>query len=894
MSSDEAGSSPFLGVDRAKIVQGILEVYDRVRTTGESHWISIEAPSGWGKTRLVQEFYAELVKHCQSASDDPPYWPSRINETESRSGHDIEARRKQLFPEVWHVPGSLPTFGWWGIACSLRNGIPSVALAEDLAQFEGHAPYLDDAWHVATSEGLRRLPWKHSFRAAGQEAAMEVIGAALEAAVGTAVPGLGFAKWIGDQTVSSVRSSRERVQRSAASASIGRDHSALVDGLAGKLTKLGQAGIPTVIFVEDAQFADETLSEFLENLMRLKSSALIITTAWSGFAQQKEVLAGVFGHHSPGDDSYSQRKFRIQHDSESLPAPFPEAISLQSLLLSEREELVRFYFPDADDRTCRELAGKYENPLALELVCTMPRFLIKFPQGDLLLTSEEIADLPSTVKDLYRHIWKLLPDEIRKALSLATLGIPQLISPDLGRSVQWHDPSLAWAAKRLEPLADLSDTLLGDSATFSWAKQLSNRLSQFHESAQMGVASEDNRYYIDADVHPLLAQVVSALLVGDGLSTEPEINHAADTVIALHCRGVEVAPEALVLATTIQLELVSGYPKDVANLVQIAQFALGRSKHPSDRTRDLRHQLGTALLELDRSEEAAVLFEEVVAELEQAGRRFTSASFDARNNLACSYANCGGLEQAILVSEALIEDQGRFEGFDSTQVMSTRNNLAFFYGEIGQTDKAIALCEEVLAGQGRTQPEHASDTLSTQANLASLYSADGRVQQALAMGERVVFGREATLGPKHVHTLSARGNLAVFYNDADHSSKAIALSEALLKDREEIQGSNHPETLNERNLLATYYDSAGRVAEAIAYSRELVQDQILHLGPDHPDTLSTRFNLGCFLGRAGNTQEAIDIFSALLPDRERVLGAEHPGTISVFENLRYLSALDED
>jgi tetratricopeptide (TPR) repeat protein len=886
--------SPFVGADRALVVDGLVKVFERVRKTRESHWVSIEAPSGWGKTRLVQEFYAELVKHCQNDPDVPPYWPSQISESIGSTAKDLEIRRKQLFPEVRHVPGSLPTFAWWGVGCSLRNGIPSVALAEDMAQFEGHAPYLDDAWRIAMASGIRGLPWKSASRAAGEEVVMEVAGAVLEAAIGSAVPGLGFVKWIGERTISSVRSSNERSERLVTSPQIGRDHSGLVDEISEKLTKLGRGGIPVVVFVEDAHFAHETLVDLLQNLMAPSSSVLIITTAWSGFIQENDALADVLERAVSKVDNRSTVVTRIKHDSVQLPPPFPEIVSLESLLPEDRERLVRFYYPHADADTCAALAVRYENPLALELVCTMPRIRDRFPDGGLVLTPKEIANLPGTVKGLYNELWKHLPDEVRKALSLAALGIPQLISPSLGRSAQWHHPSLSGAARRLEPLGNTADILLDESAAFSWAKHLSDRLGQFHQPGQMNVASEDDSYFDGAAVHPLLAEIASGQLLGDDLATENEIQHAADTVFALHDGGFSVDPEALVLAATMRLELVSGYPKEVAETVHVAEIVLNGAGKNSRRARDLRHQLGTALLELGRSAEATVLFEGVVAELEQAGSSFSSAGFIARNNLACSYADSGLIDEAIICCEELIDDHGQFEGIDPAEMLSTRNNLAFFYGEVGRVPEAITLCEALLSEQEQMPAADDPDTLSTRANLASLYRAGGRVDEALATGERVVLGRVAVLGPKHAHTLSARGNLGIFYSDAGRLDEAIKVSQALLRDRDEIQGGDHPETLNERSLLAQYYNAAGRFDEAMRCGKDVLRDQLLYLGSDHPDTLISRFNIACFHGQAGHTDTAIEMFKALLPDRERVLGMSHPGTISVRENLSYLTAMSSN
>ena len=62
---------PFVGDDRVALVEWIEDLFGR----GSSYWVSLEAPSGWGKTRLIHEFYKLLVAQHQA---DGRYWPPSI------------------------------------------------------------------------------------------------------------------------------------------------------------------------------------------------------------------------------------------------------------------------------------------------------------------------------------------------------------------------------------------------------------------------------------------------------------------------------------------------------------------------------------------------------------------------------------------------------------------------------------------------------------------------------------------------------------------------------------------------------------------------------------------------------------------------------------------------
>ena len=90
------------------LVDGLVSVYKRVLSGGGPCLVSLEAPSGWGKTRVGREFYARLAADRQS---EPRYWPAVIE--------DPDQCRKAVRPARFERPGgSLPKFFWWGIACS--------------------------------------------------------------------------------------------------------------------------------------------------------------------------------------------------------------------------------------------------------------------------------------------------------------------------------------------------------------------------------------------------------------------------------------------------------------------------------------------------------------------------------------------------------------------------------------------------------------------------------------------------------------------------------------------------------------------------------------------------------------------------------------------------------
>ena len=45
----ERPQPPLLGASRIRLVDGLLALVDEVQQTGTTRWVSLEAPTGWGK-----------------------------------------------------------------------------------------------------------------------------------------------------------------------------------------------------------------------------------------------------------------------------------------------------------------------------------------------------------------------------------------------------------------------------------------------------------------------------------------------------------------------------------------------------------------------------------------------------------------------------------------------------------------------------------------------------------------------------------------------------------------------------------------------------------------------------------------------------------------------------
>ncbi|WP_177419504.1 hypothetical protein [endosymbiont of Lamellibrachia barhami] len=474
---------PFVGESRLLLVDGLVTLFDQVNERNESCWVSIEAPSGWGKTRVAQEFYARLA-----ARQEQHYWPATILEASDVDSLDVSARRKRVFPNPQYFkrpPGSLPNFMWWGIACDMRNGVASQTLLEDLQQLDAHKIYLEATWAAHASFKEKRFPTlaaaKQALSDVVEEAASAGLGEVIEQVSGATVPGLGLIVKLGRWGIGKTKTSCETKEKLLAGGKLddGSNRDDLLEDIVATVAKMARPGLPTVVFVEDFHKATPLMEELVERLVRTNAALLIITTSWPG-----ELDFGGTPQKLFADDFLKSRILRIQTGTE-LPDLFHSGASMDELPKQALREIILSYYPHTDEETLEHLASRYNNPLPLELVCTMPVYQDNFAaNGKLKLSAQEIDALPIEVEDLYRELWKALPIEAQQALALATLAIPEQDSA-------WHSHLIQSAIQQCDGIGNhkaIARMLETDRIPHGWARFIETWLRRFNEPDQLHIA----------------------------------------------------------------------------------------------------------------------------------------------------------------------------------------------------------------------------------------------------------------------------------------------------------------------------------------------------------------------------------------------------------------------
>ena len=880
-------SSPFCGESRRLLVDGLVSVFDQVCSDGGPCLVSLEAPSGWGKTRVAREFYARLA----AGQSEPRYWPAAIE--------DPDQGRKAVRPARFERPGgSLPEFFWWGIACGARNGVPTSLLRVDLEQLYGHAESLEDACRDLGSAGGRLRPMlARARRVVAEEVAQEGAAAAVGEVAAAAVPFVGILARLAAMGVKGHQARRQDQARIAASSVPGESaDSDIVDEAVALLRDVCRRGLPVVVFVEDLHLADAMLLELLDKLLCVEGPIMVISTTWPDKIDTKDKLVELL-------ESHRDRLHRVGHTKvveDGAAGPFPPGAGLTELDEQARQQIVRSYYPEVGADVLQALTDRYQNPHAVETACQLLKEWHPGPRPD--ITPDDVTHLPLEIVDLYLAIWNEIPKETRIALAVAHTITPTNISgtnvsdPELWRAGgdnRWTQAVLHDVINSLGLLdrEGVLKELANAPHAYAWVRVIDDYLRSFAESVQSDIVQDVRPRLLASalgtrDAHEQILNVLAAALT-DGLEDHPDTINRARTILVLHAEGFLSAPAVVAHAINAILRDLQDAPRELPERVRLYQVYRTLDPHqvPTQTQFEIRDSGAGALGESGNTKDAIAAFEVLLADQVREMGADNPSTLRTRNNLACWLGEAGRVDEAIAAFEVLLADQVRELGADNPSTLTTRNNLAGWLGRAGRVDEAIAAFEVLLADQVRELGADNPSTLTTRNNLASCLGRAGRVDEAIAAIEVLLADQVRELGADNPSTLRTRNNLASFLGEAGRVDEAIAAFEVLLADQVRELGADNPSTLTTRNNLAGWLGEAGRFDEAIAAFEVLLADQVRELGADNPSTLTTRNNLALRLGEAGRFDEAIAAFEVLLADQVRELGADNPSTLTTRNNL---------
>ena len=420
-------------------------------------------------------------------------------------------------------------------------------------------------------------------------------------------------------------------------ADLGSAGDSVADELGPALERLGAAGLPLIIVVEDLHEADETLVGLLVRLLVAQSSrVLLVTTCWPGLlAEPGRPCSVLLGR------STEERVRRV------------DAAGLPNLSLQDRVQLCQAVLPKLGEEGAGILAKRYSNPWALQLACSSGAVQRGLARGS--LTSSAVDSLPSDIGDLFRLLWSELPAGVRGALMLSVLSAPTSVGLSLNFGEDRWDPALVQAALSTEGwLREHARELIADldlaEDAYSWVQTVDEWLQRFHDPAQREVALTAAQAEYGQDERLALYSALTQRLGDDARLSEAQRAHGDRLLLALAAEGFLPVDHLSVVPAAARVCQVLGHQVEVKGLKQA---------------------LGIAEMILQAAPDGD---EGVIGPWVQ-----------LRSTRARTLGRLGRHAAAVEANRQLLADQERVLGPDAPDTLTTRNNLAYWQERQGDT-----------------------------------------------------------------------------------------------------------------------------------------------------------------------------------------------------------------
>lgn len=837
----------------------------------------LEAESGWGKTRLVQEFY-KLLAEGQS---EPGYWPPSIigaagaNMVMLDSGdRDPSLRRKLIYPQVVKPPlDALPQYLWLGMSAqqSTTGAFLSV-LDFELRQLDLHRDALVQAIAPSLPKRLQQM-WRQGRQKEFWEAVAGDLTSLAAGGVGAGLLPIGVLAFLAKTALGGGK----RQDQSSKSAV------AIADELARDIGVFANAdsGVPVIIAVEDLQWADAGLIHLITEMVGSQTGPVfVIATAVAGELTLEQIA-------SFEERIAASRRSRVDLTREVGVLSREESLALVAELLEgvtahQRELLV----------------DKYQNPYVLEIVCADGRVRDLARAGR--LSEQAIRRLPSRVKDFWRRSFESLAPQIQEAFELAVLSSPASISDSFSSSQPRWDGDLpgeamgdlTWAAP-LRPL--LPDALDDQAASRAWYRRRDTWVRFFHERGKFEVVRELalERFGADADDKSSEYWATLARWIDPA---DPSIDEArrlfrAEVLVSVTMKGVLPWSDKA-LASADMLIAASLSSEDAQSLRFIVSLA-DAVQDASIERRAARHvRAAQCLQRLGRPEEAITRLEGLIAELVAEFGDRSEQTFSARLQLGDAQMGAGRGQDAYNTLAALLTDEAASLDAEDERLLTARGYLAEAAGQCERFREAAHLYQGVIDQRRLSQGDEDPDTIHDRTALIR-WLVEVDAPSALTHARALLEHCEAIFPELTWSTVQARGTLAGCLAEIGELEESLSLRRQVAAETGALFGDGHRLTLVAQwELGHALRDS--NPEESVGVYRAVCAGLARLLGIEHPDTLWVRHHLTYVLTLSGRMTEAFDEAQSLLSDCEQNLGPESQLTITTRELLEALRALIGD
>lgn len=437
-----------MGANRRKFVTELANLVSAVQVGNIPSIVTIEAPSGWGKTRIVKELYTHLANKQKSN-----YWPQKIASIEPNSS--IEVQRKEIEPVDFTLrqSNSLPDFMWIGVTCTHRQSHCEI-LNDVNRQLEMHKIFIDAKRKELNANAFSSKGALDKIKALGITMTEDVMGSV----IGELAELVGGTMPFGGSIINALKKGASLIidnyttDKVIKASGLPMEVTQSVIDLVNKLVSLFDNGIPVIIVIEDIQLASPALNLFLSELVTQKVGALVIGTSYNGL-YDNDVAA------------WHLCAIKVSHNKS-----LPEKLFNSNLNLDiNKEEIVNaitLISPDSEYTVLKKIAEKFDTPLTLQL--NLERHFGMRGRGA-ALTEEEIARFEKNTLKFYQARWEALPIEIKKhfvTASVVSSRTKMLWDDDAVIAYLNTDPANSFSAKSLNNISDWTMNVLGSFKEF--------------------------------------------------------------------------------------------------------------------------------------------------------------------------------------------------------------------------------------------------------------------------------------------------------------------------------------------------------------------------------------------------------------------------------------------
>ncbi len=308
------------------------------------------------------------------------------------------------------------------------------------------------------------------------------------------------------------------------------------------------------------------------------------------------------------------------------------------------------------------------------------------------------------------------------------------------------------------------------------------------------------------------------------------------------------------------------------------------SSHFKERHADIameaRQSLANAYMQLGEFEEAAGLFEYLLAllvgETYRTDPDFAMRRSGAANDLGLLRERTGNYEDAERLLRMSLEIAISAKGEEHSEVGERWANLAFILNRAGKMEEGVEAARRALAIHESILGDDHLQTANSRLNLADALAGIGRFDEAETYYPRVLDVYRKVFGERHPRIGTVQNNIANALLNRGEPARAIVRFEEARDIYAEAFGANHPYTAIAQHNLARALYGAGRFDDAERVCRETLALRHGIFEEDHPDVARSESLLAMILREKGAPAEAKPHLLEAVRISRNVLSAGHP------------------